>query len=156
MILAVGPRPLTSVKTEAPAAKEKDVTSEEQAPAGIDPSVPSVARIYDYWLGGKDNFASDRAAADKLLEYVPDAREMCRENRAFLTRVVSLLAKEGVAQFFDVGSGLPTQDNTHQVAHRGEPRGAGRVRRQRPHRAGARPGSARGQRAHPGGRRRCA
>nr|WP_062340875.1 SAM-dependent methyltransferase [Herbidospora sakaeratensis] len=97
------------------------MTSEEQAPAGIDPSVPSVARIYDYWLGGKDNFASDRAAADKLLEFVPDAREMCRENRAFLTRTVSLIAGEGVDQFVDIGSGLPTQDNTHQVAQRVNP-----------------------------------
>ncbi|WP_062347050.1 SAM-dependent methyltransferase [Herbidospora yilanensis] len=97
------------------------MTSEERAPAGIDPSVPSVARIYDYWLGGKDNFASDRAAAEKLLEFVPDAREMCRENRAFLTRTVSLLAGEGVDQFVDIGSGLPTQDNTHQVAQRVNP-----------------------------------
>ncbi|GAB1819797.1 SAM-dependent methyltransferase [Herbidospora sp. RD11066] len=97
------------------------MTSEEQAPAGIDPTVPSVARIYDYWLGGKDNFASDRAAADRLIEFVPDAREMCRENRAFLTRTVSLLAKEGIGQFVDIGSGLPTQDNTHQVAHRVNP-----------------------------------
>ncbi|MDP9861117.1 MULTISPECIES: SAM-dependent methyltransferase [Streptosporangium] len=90
----------------------------EQAPQGIDPTIPSVARMYDYYLGGKDNFASDRAAAEKFIEIVPGVREMAQANRAFLRRAVSELAARGVRQFLDIGSGLPTQENVHQVVHR--------------------------------------
>jgi SAM-dependent methyltransferase len=93
----------------------------EQAPAGVDPTVPSVARIYDYLLGGKDNFASDRAAATKLLELTPNAREGVRANRRFLSRAVHLLVEAGVRQFLDIGAGLPTQENVHQVALRAAP-----------------------------------
>ncbi|MFI6480532.1 SAM-dependent methyltransferase [Nonomuraea sp. NPDC050663] len=82
----------------------------------IDTSKPSVARIYDYWLGGKDNFEIDRIAADQLTKLVPDAVEMCRDNRAFLKRTVTLLAEAGIRQFLDIGSGLPTQENVHEVA----------------------------------------
>ncbi|MCG5218661.1 SAM-dependent methyltransferase [Streptosporangium sp. KLBMP 9127] len=93
----------------------------EHAPVGIDPTVPSVARMYDYYLGGKDNFASDRAAAEQFIQVVPGIREMARSNRAFLSRVVELLAAEGVRQFLDIGSGLPTRENVHQIAHRTAP-----------------------------------
>ncbi|WP_235557903.1 SAM-dependent methyltransferase [Sphaerimonospora mesophila] len=91
-------------------------------PAGIDPNVPSVARMYDYYLGGKDNFAADREAAEKIIalgrEVGGDAREIARENRGFLRRAVRLLARSGIGQFIDIGAGLPTQENVHQVAER--------------------------------------
>ncbi|GGM86536.1 hypothetical protein GCM10010106_37100 [Thermopolyspora flexuosa] len=90
--------------------------SEEKAPPGIDPTVPSAARIYDYLLGGKDNFAADRAAAEKLLQLAPNVREGVRENRRFLKRAVTLLAERGIRQFLDIGAGLPTQENVHEVA----------------------------------------
>ncbi|MBX6382341.1 MAG: SAM-dependent methyltransferase [Microbispora sp.] len=93
----------------------------EQGPPGIDVTVPSVARIYDYLLGGKDNFAVDRAAAEKLLELTPNAREGVRANRRFIRRAVTFMAREGIRQFLDIGAGLPTQENVHQVALREAP-----------------------------------
>jgi hypothetical protein len=72
--------------------------------------------MYDYYLGGKDNFAVDRVAAGKLLAIAPEIAEISRQNRAFLGRVVRFLAEAGVRQFIDIGAGLPTQDNVHQVA----------------------------------------
>ncbi|GAA4558731.1 SAM-dependent methyltransferase [Planotetraspora kaengkrachanensis] len=93
----------------------------EQAPVGIDPAVPSVARIYDYLLGGTDNFPSDRAAADKLAELTPNIREGVQANRRFLSRAVRFLAENGIRQFLDIGAGLPTQENVHQVALRVAP-----------------------------------
>jgi hypothetical protein len=94
---------------------------DEQAPAGVDPTVPSVARMYDYYLDGKDNFASDREAAENVIKAVPGIREMARANRAFLSRAVTEIAGHGVRQFLDIGSGLPTQENVHQVVHRTTP-----------------------------------
>ncbi|MCP2335963.1 SAM-dependent methyltransferase [Actinomadura rupiterrae] len=91
------------------------------APGGIDTSVPSPARIYDYLLGGKDNFAVDRAAADKILEALPDVLTVATENRAFLGRAVRHVAEQGVRQFIDLGAGLPTNGNVHQVAHEVHP-----------------------------------
>lgn len=93
------------------------MSSEERAPAGVDPTKPSVARVYDYFLGGKDNFAVDRQVAQLALQVTPDGPEAGRGNRAFLRRVVRHLAGEaGIRQFLDIGSGLPTQGNVHQVA----------------------------------------
>jgi S-adenosyl methyltransferase len=89
---------------------------DEWAPPGIDTSTPSIARMYDYYLGGKDNFAVDRAAAGKLLAIAPEIAEISRQNRAFLGRVVRFLAAAGIRQFIDIGTGLPTQNNVHQVA----------------------------------------
>ena len=87
------------------------------APFGIDTTVPSTARMYDYWLGGHDNFAADRAAALKVSEAAPEAQLMAVENRKFLRRAVRYLAAEaGITQFLDIGTGLPTQGNVHQVA----------------------------------------
>lgn len=87
-------------------------------PAGIDLYKPSVARIYDYLLGGKDHFARDRAAAEALLVALPTARADAAANRAFLGRAVRFLAAEHrVGQFLDLGTGLPTQHNVHQIAH---------------------------------------
>ncbi|MEV0819698.1 SAM-dependent methyltransferase [Nonomuraea rubra] len=85
---------------------------------GVDPTVPSVARMYDYYLGGKDNFPSDRAAAEKIIAIVPEVRETARDNRAFIGKAVRLMAEQGVRQFLDIGAGLPTQENVHQVAQR--------------------------------------
>ncbi|MET7459707.1 SAM-dependent methyltransferase [Nonomuraea sp. NPDC005501] len=91
-------------------------------PPGVDTRVPSVARMYDYYLGGKDNFAADREAAEKMIELGlqmgNDARQIARANRGFLGRAVRLLAERGITQFVDIGAGLPTQDNVHQVARR--------------------------------------
>jgi len=84
--------------------------------AGIDTSVPNVARIYDYILGGKDNFAADRQAARQLLAALPDIAGVVRDNRSFIGRVVRFLAGEaGVRQFLDLGAGLPTQSCVHEM-----------------------------------------
>src|SRR6266496_4117080 len=89
----------------------------DDAPAGIDTSVASPARIYDYWLGGKDNFPADREAAEQVIEVFPGIIPGVRANRAFLGRAVRYLAGEaGVRQFLDIGTGLPTANNTHEVA----------------------------------------
>ncbi|MFK0291266.1 SAM-dependent methyltransferase [Streptomyces sp. NPDC090442] len=85
----------------------------------VDVSVPSVARMYDYYLGGKDNYAVDREACDELSKVVPSTGVLAVNNRRFLRRVVRWLAEErGIRQFLDHGSGLPTQDNVHEVAQR--------------------------------------
>jgi S-adenosyl methyltransferase len=81
----------------------------------IDPTKPSAARIYDYLIGGKDNYAVDRAAAEKLLAVVPDQRLLARANRAFAMRAVRALAQEGIGQFIDLGTGIPTSPSLHEV-----------------------------------------
>lgn len=99
-----------------------DAGGKQTPPLGIDVTVPSVARIYDFVLGGKENFASDRAAARGLLRSLPEAREPAVENRAFLRRAVRYLVGEaGVRQLLDLGSGLPTEGNVHEVAHAIDP-----------------------------------
>jgi S-adenosyl methyltransferase len=86
-------------------------------PPEINTSVAHPARVYDYLLGGKDNFAADRALGDAVVKAMPAAREMVRANRAFLGRAVRYLVTEaGVRQFLDVGTGIPTAGNTHEVA----------------------------------------
>jgi SAM-dependent methyltransferase len=82
----------------------------------FDLTMPSTARMYDYYLGGKDHFAVDREAAEKVLASAPEIREVAVENRAFLGRVVRFLAGEGIRQFIDIGSGLPTRGNVPEVA----------------------------------------
>jgi len=91
---------------------------EPRVPEGIDVTVPSVARMYDYLLGGKDNFAADREAAAKLLEIVPDAQKIARNNRDFMVRAVRFLAEAGVSQFIDLGTGIPTSPNVHEIARK--------------------------------------
>ncbi len=89
---------------------------------GIDTSTPSVARMYDYYLGGEDNFAVDREACARLDAAAPSTRALAVNNRRFLVRAVRRLVTEyGIRQFVDHGSGLPTQDNVHQVAQRIDP-----------------------------------
>ncbi|MBW8482017.1 SAM-dependent methyltransferase [Actinomadura parmotrematis] len=89
---------------------------QDAPPDGIDTSVPSPARMYDYFLGGKDNYAADREAAERIIAVEPTAQLVARENRDFLGRAVRHLSGLGVRQFLDIGSGLPTQRNVHQVA----------------------------------------
>jgi hypothetical protein len=86
------------------------------AVADVDPSTPSIARIYDYLLNGTDNFAVDRAVAEQLLAAAPLAAEVMRENREFLARAVTWVASQGISQFIDLGCGMPTVPNTHQSA----------------------------------------
>ncbi len=83
----------------------------------FDTSVAHIARVYDYWLGGKDNFAADREAGEEALEAYPDLVSSVRANRAFLARGVRFLAAEaGIRQFLDIGTGIPSANNTHEVA----------------------------------------
>jgi hypothetical protein len=85
--------------------------------ARINTGVPNPARIYDYFLGGKDNFPADRDVADQVLDIAPVARDVVEDNRAFLRRVVDHLTRSaGVRQFIDLGSGLPTRGNVHEIA----------------------------------------
>ncbi|MBB5084903.1 SAM-dependent methyltransferase [Nonomuraea endophytica] len=85
--------------------------------AKIQPDVPHAARIWNYWMGGKDNFEADRAAGDAVAQVYPDIVKMAVQSRGFLVRAVSHLAGEaGISQFLDIGTGLPTMQNTHEVA----------------------------------------
>jgi hypothetical protein len=84
----------------------------------FDPTRPSIARVWDYWLGGKDNFEADRELAQKMLAIHPVSAQMARENRRFLGRAVRYVAARGVRQFIDVGAGLPTALNTHEIARK--------------------------------------
>lgn len=91
------------------------------APDTIDIERPSVARMYDYYLGGSHNFAADRAAAGAMMAAVPEAPLMAQANRAFMRRAVHVLAEAGVRQFLDIGSGIPTVGNVHEIAQRVAP-----------------------------------
>jgi hypothetical protein len=86
------------------------------APTGVDISRPSVARMYDFYLDGKDNFQVDRDAVAQVEAAMPEIRQLARENRAFLRRAVRYMARQGIEQFLDIGSGLPTAGNTHEIA----------------------------------------
>jgi SAM-dependent methyltransferase len=89
----------------------------QQAPPGINTSVPQSARVYDYWLGGKDHFPADRALGEAIAEALPTIRTQVRAQRAFLGRAVRYLARDaGVRQFLDIGTGIPSAGNVHDVA----------------------------------------
>ncbi|MEU6720694.1 SAM-dependent methyltransferase [Nonomuraea sp. NPDC046802] len=91
-------------------------------PRGVDPNIPSVARMYDYHLRGKENYPKDRAVADQVHQDNPNVRLGMRENRHFLRRAVTYLAGEcNIRQFLDIGSGLPTSGNVHEIAQRLNP-----------------------------------
>ena len=85
-------------------------------PREFDTGIPHSARMYDYWLGGKDNFAVDRQMAELFLQQIPSLREMAKENRNFVTRATHFLASEGIGQFLDIGTGIPTSPNLHETA----------------------------------------
>jgi hypothetical protein len=110
---------------DTPAAQRKgDGTASfgHEVPLSIDTSVAHVARVYDYWLGGKDNFAADRVAGEQAIQAYPDIVYSVRANRAFLARTVRYLAKDaGIRQFLDIGTGIPTANNTHEVAQSAAP-----------------------------------
>lgn len=91
---------------------------EPHVPPGVDPAVPSPARIYDYLLGGTYNFESDRAVADRAMAQVPELRDIVLANRGFHGRAADWIARRGIRQFLDVGSGLPTVGNTHEIVAR--------------------------------------
>jgi hypothetical protein len=92
------------------------------APTALDTSVPHSARMYDYWIGGKDNFPADRALGDLFAKAIPSIPVMARENRRFMHRVVRrLTATEGIRQFLDVGTGIPTRPNVHDIAQQTAP-----------------------------------
>ncbi len=96
--------------------------SGQQPPPEINTSVPQSARIWNYWLGGKDYFPVDRAAGDQYIEVFPGIVDIARASRGFLTRAVRYLASEAqIRQFLDIGTGLPTANNTHQVAQQAAP-----------------------------------
>ncbi|KUN38581.1 hypothetical protein AQJ30_13615 [Streptomyces longwoodensis] len=91
------------------------------APRSIDISVPSVSRIYDFFLGGSHNFEVDRQAARRALEFMPGLPKIMQANRAFTRRAVRFAAAEGITQFLDIGSGIPTYGNVHEVAQEASP-----------------------------------
>jgi hypothetical protein len=96
---------------------EPDFASSE-----IDTTKPHPARLYNFYLGGQDNYAVDRAAAEEMLRVVPESRDIARANRAFLQRAVRFLAGEvGIEQFIDIGTGIPAAGSVHEVAHRINP-----------------------------------
>jgi hypothetical protein len=92
-------------------------SGQRTAPAEIDTTVPHSARVWNHWLGGKDSYPVDRAAGDQFREIFPEIVDAARASRQFLIRAVMFLADEaGIRQFLDIGTGLPTADNTHEVA----------------------------------------
>jgi S-adenosyl methyltransferase len=96
---------------------QDDPAVTDEADPGFDTSVAHPARVYDYWLGGTDNYAADREAAERVLAVTPGLRFRVRANRAFLARSVRYLASEaGIRQFLDIGTGIPSANNTHEVA----------------------------------------
>jgi hypothetical protein len=91
------------------------------APQGIDITMPSVSRIYDYYLGGSHNFEVDRDAARRAMEFMPGLPKIMQANRAFMRRAVRMAVDEGITQFLDIGSGIPTFGNVHEIAREAHP-----------------------------------
>jgi hypothetical protein len=99
--------------TEAPAPS---------VPAGVDPTVPAPARLYDYYLGGHNNYPVDRDAAEQVRKLIPELTDAAWANRGFHQRACRWIAERGIRQFIDIGSGLPTVGNTHEVVQKVDPR----------------------------------
>src|SRR5438105_2215640 len=104
------------------------MTSRPQTPGSASPPSPKIdstvshsARIWNYWLGGKDHYPVDKAVGDQILGFVPELVRSARADRYFLARAVRYLSGQGIRQFLDIGTGLPTVDNTHEVAQRAAP-----------------------------------
>jgi GNAT superfamily N-acetyltransferase len=104
----------------APATRQKD-DAPAWVPADVDPDQPSVARVYDYLLGGGHNFAADRALAERITAVQPNVQEIAQQNRAFLRRAVLFMLDAGIRQFLDLGSGIPTVGNVHEIAQQAAP-----------------------------------
>jgi hypothetical protein len=94
---------------------------QREASSAFDASVPSTARMYDYYLGGKDNFAADRMAAEQALSVVPQGRRIALANRHFLARAVLRMTEQGIRQFIDLGTGIPTRPSVHEIARQAVP-----------------------------------
>ncbi len=92
-----------------------------EVPPGIRSDIPHPARVYDYYLGGKDNFAVDRDAAEWALRLLPQLRDYARGNRTFMARATRFLCEAGIRQFLDIGSGFPTSPNVHEIAQEADP-----------------------------------
>jgi S-adenosyl methyltransferase len=108
---------VTSEGAPVPDERPGDIDGHGEESPTFDTRVAHVARVYDYWLGGKDNFAADRAAGEQAIAAYPDIVFSVRANRAFLARTVRYLTAEaGIRQFLDIGTGIPTSNNTHEVA----------------------------------------
>ena len=97
------------------------MTEAPHVPPGVDTSIPTPARIYDYMLRGRHHFAADAAAAERILAVVPEIKDCAWSNRGFHQRAAAWIARQGVKQFLDIGSGLPTRDNVHQIVQRADP-----------------------------------
>jgi hypothetical protein len=100
---------------------QADMTEIQDVPPGVDPTSPSPARLYDYFLGGTNNFPVDRELAEALKAVAPDVVDGMWANRGFHGRAAVWMARQGIRQFIDIGSGLPTQNNTHESVHRVTP-----------------------------------
>ena len=101
--------------------KGATVTDSTWAPEGVDPDRPSAARMYDYMLGGGHNFAIDRQMVEQAQKIEPNARRLTLQNRAFLRRAVLFMMEQGIRQFLDLGSGIPTVGNVHEIAQAVDP-----------------------------------
>ena len=107
---------MTASRSDLPATGGAPAASNDGPYPKIDTSVPHPARRYDYWLGGKDNFAEDRKSGDEIAVQVPTIRLAVLENRKFMRRVVADLARKGFRRFLDIGTGIPTRPNLHEIA----------------------------------------
>src|SRR5262249_41890864 len=108
--------------SDAGGGDEREVELPDWVPEGVDITVPNVARMYDYMLGGYHNFRADREAVERVDQVFPNARQGAYINRAFLGRVVEwLIGAGGIRQFLDIGSGIPTAGNVHEIAERAAP-----------------------------------
>src|SRR5580698_8479037 len=114
-VLHVRWRPAVVHARPARPGKGETVAEQDSARPGTDPRIPNMARMYDYALGGKDNYAADREAVQKLFSFSPENRDVPRANRRFLGRAVRFAAGQGVRQFVDLGTGLPSQGHVHEV-----------------------------------------
>jgi hypothetical protein len=101
--------------------RKADMSELADVPPGVDPTRPSPARLYDYFLGGTNNFPVDREAAEYLKARIPDVADALWANRGFHGRAAVWMARQGIRQFLDLGSGLPTQNNTHESVHKVDP-----------------------------------
>src|SRR5215471_21677916 len=108
--------PPPMITTRGMAQPSSRLLSRMTAVQGFDPTRPNIARVYDYWLGGKDNFAADRELAEKIAEINPGVSAMVRDNRAFAVQAVARAAESGIAQFLDLGAGLPTRPSVDEAA----------------------------------------
>jgi hypothetical protein len=97
------------------------MTQASAAPPGVDPQIPTPARLYDYFLGGSNNFEADREAAERIRAVVPEVSDSAWANRAFHQRAALWMARSGIRQFIDIGAGLPTQGNTHELVRQVAP-----------------------------------